>query len=170
MKLRRHLAGASFGALLTASLGIGSGSPAAADTLIPNHRVTVSGTMTLNDDESWPSSDEHGVYAISGSTWVSHSVPQRSIRIERCVGGEVRGVLYVDVQLYNTDQIRVSPTFYLYEGTSCSTNDLDGLRRGTPTFVSRGGWLRWGGLRASNTAERTPDDWGLASFTVTHVR
>jgi len=132
-----------------------------------SHRIILDGSMTLRDDESWPWDDEHAVYSIRGSAILTHGSPRRSISITRCVGGEVRGRLYVDLQLAG-ERILVSPTLYLYEGTSCSTTDLDGSRRGTPTWLAAGRLLRWTNLIARNTAEGVPDDYASASFTITH--
>lgn len=170
MKIRLGMAIASIAPLLMMGAGAAPSSAAAAhpDALVPaavSHLVTVSGSMELNDDETWPEDDERGRYEISGSRRLTHSSPEGAIVIIRCVGGEVRGELHVTLRLKTNNQVTVTPTLDLYEGTSCSTRNRENSRAGSPENLRLGGWVRW-----SDLGVRSFGDWASASFTVTHTR
>ena len=116
------------------------------------HNVEVSGSMYLVDDESW-GSDETGWHSFTGAATVGNWITQNSYSTNHCVGGEVRGDLRVTVDdsAQYPGWVLATVDAKLYEGTSCSTGDLDGHRR-----YSR--WVAAGGsenftFRVNNTDE-----------------
>lgn len=135
-----------------ALIAIGTGAaPASAHSA--NHNIGVSGSMFLLDDESWPWSDETDWHHFSGGIVVGGWLSQNQYATRSCVGDELRGELRVTVN--DSSQypgwVYASVDAKLYEGTSCSTGDLDGHR----TF---GAWIAKGQIRnfafrVSNTAE-----------------
>lgn len=122
----RRLIGSLIG-LLTVGLVVGlTASPAQAHAI--NHSVNLSGSMNILDDESWPFSDERGTRNFNNNVIVGRNLSTTSSTASGCVGGEVR----VEVQFVVIDNesfpgwIQVDPLIRLFEGTSCSTGDLDG--------------------------------------------
>jgi hypothetical protein len=87
-------------------------------------------SMTITDDEAWPFSDEVEKFTLGTQApfYVSAVNPVETRVISRCAGGEVRIDLHMRVELITADWVRVSGTAYLYEGASCTSNDLDGQK------------------------------------------
>ncbi len=133
-----------------------------------SHLVSLSGTLKLNDHETF-GSDEHAEITIQEQTYVSHSRPRNAIVVDRCVGGEVRGQLIVDLKLRADDSVVVSPVLNLYEGSSCSTTDLDGRVRGNPFALPKGWSVSWNDFKTHNRAEGVSRDWASVDFTVTQT-
>ena len=129
---------AAIPALALVLLGVGA-APASAHS--NNHNIGVSGSMYLLDDESW-GSDETGWHSFTGGVVVGGWLSQNQYFTSGCVGGEVRGELRVTIN--DSSQypgwVYASIDAKLYEGTSCSTGDLDGHR-------ALGGWIAKGQIR-----------------------
>ena len=91
-------------------------------TPLPSRAVRITGTMRLKDDEV--GDDERETYTI---TLVATLKPgeSRQFEFERCLGGEVRGEIAVTVTLLENQSARAQGTAKLFEGSSCSTNDLE---------------------------------------------
>ena len=87
-------------------------------------------SMTIKDDEAWPSSDvvEKHSLAAQKPFFVTAVNPVQTRTITRCTGDEVRVELHMRVELIWADQVRVTGTAYMYEGASCTSNDLDGTK------------------------------------------
>ena len=116
------------------------------------HNVETSGSMYLVDDETW-GSNETGWHSFTGAATVGNWISQNSYSTSGCVGGEVRGELRVTVNDSTTypGWVLASVDARLYEGTSCSTSDLDG-RRTMSRWIARGTSSNFS-FRVSNTAE-----------------
>lgn len=84
--------------------------------------------------------------------------------MEGCAGDEVRVFLYVDVRDGPNDR-SITATVYarLYEGTSCSTSDLDGSRSAGTFTIPANTTISVPTFRVKNTQEG--GDW--ADLTVT---
>ena len=82
--------------------------------------------MYIVDDESWPIPDETKRIVFNKTVNLSPGHPRGSVHLEECVGGEVR--VEVDFKLSlaaDYTMVRTDVEARLYEGTSCSTNDLE---------------------------------------------
>jgi hypothetical protein len=115
-------------AALAATMLAGPVHPASAAGYTVNIQAVSPSSMTIVDDESWPWSDEVGTFNLAGSkvAWIqepSHYMDKQVI--SRCEGGEVRVELVVNT-VHRYPDVDVYIDAYLYEGTSCSTSDLDG--------------------------------------------
>ncbi len=134
-----------------ALVAIGAGAaPASAHSA--NHNIGVSGSMYLVDDEWW-GSDETGWHYFSGGVVVGGWLSQNQYSTKACVGDEVRGELYVTIN--DSSQypgwVYASIDARLYEGTSCTTGDLDG-RRTTGAWIAKG-QIKNFTFRVNNTDE-----------------
>jgi hypothetical protein len=116
------------------------------------HTVETSGSMYLVDHESW-GANETGWHSFTGASTVGPWISQNSYSTSACVGGEVRGELRVTV-----DDSTAYPGWILthvdarlYEGTSCSTSDLDG-RRTMSRWIAAGQSSKFS-FRVNNTDE-----------------
>ena len=116
-----------------------------------NHTVTVSGVMIITDDENWPQSDQHKTVTFNGNVVVGPNLGTASYTATGCAGGEVRVEVQVTVSHDPVSQsVWVDPLIRMFEGTSCSSNDLDG------TVDVPGGWIATSGqgtYTVRNTAE-----------------
>jgi hypothetical protein len=88
------------------------------------NRVTVSGTMEIVDDEVINRRNERAILDVSGTAVVGLD-PSSLVRMEGCAGGEVRVELALDVQGADNGMVRVVGTASMYEGTSCTTRELE---------------------------------------------
>ncbi|MBI5652414.1 MAG: hypothetical protein HZC40_18505 [Chloroflexi bacterium] len=89
-------------------------------------RVTISGSMFILDDESWPFSDEKGTFSISESRTLSPSNRRAEIFMKHCVGDEVRVELNFILQLEGDNTtVSVTGQAKLFEGTNCVTRDKE---------------------------------------------
>jgi hypothetical protein len=125
--------------------------------------------MTIVDDEPWDNPDVTGAFSLADSSYgsmpgyggtgmsglpVSPATPVATSQTSKCVGDEVRVVVQTKAVLSTVykDWVRVTITARLFEGTSCSTNDLDGTS-------STSFWIAPGG-RATQTMYVLNDDEG----------
>lgn len=89
------------------------------------NRVTVSGIMEILDDEVINRRNVRVTRDVSGTAIVGVD-PSSPIRMEGCAGSEIRVELELDVQgVSNSNDVRVTGNAYLYEGTSCTSGDLE---------------------------------------------
>jgi hypothetical protein len=125
--------------------------------------------MTIVDDEPWDDPDVTGAFSLADPSYgsmpgyggpgldgllVSPATPVATRQTSKCVGDEVRVVVGTKAVLSTVykDWVRVTITARLFEGTSCSTNDLDGTR-------SASFWIAPGGS-ATQTMYVLNDDEG----------
>ncbi len=138
-----------------------------------SHRlVKVVAALVGGDDEDWPDDDEsYGRTDPPISVELTKDAPSQVIGSGRDPkfrwGGEVRAEHFVEFVLLPGASVQVSVKGWLYEGTSESTNDLDGeggLKRkvigpnATDTLT----------LRMSNEAEDEPDTFSELTLTITN--
>jgi len=102
------------------------------DARAPTSRlVKISGTMEIKDDDGV---DEYCTYGSSIAPFhISTGVPAVRQYWEGRCGGEIRIEVHLNCYLINgaSQTIRVDYDARLYEGTSESSNDLDGRRVGS---------------------------------------
>ena len=114
----------------------------------------------INDDESWPLSDEKATFNLSnkgfGIVAPSHRIETRG-ESSYCAGDEVRAAYQVRSQLDSTSPgwVYVTMSAQLYEGASCATTDLDGS--GSISFWMAPGQSLGKTLVVKNTAEGGDD-------------
>lgn len=97
--------------------------------------------MKITDQEPWPFPAERGTHYWGPLTaHLSESVPVINFEpIKKCTGGEVRGELYLSAILNpTTKQVRLTGMAKYFEGTSCSTNDLQQERSIEWTGINAG--------------------------------
>jgi hypothetical protein len=87
-------------------------------------QVTVSGTIDIKDDETWPASDERETVPVS-ATGVIGVEPSSFVEMEGCAGDEVRVTLELNAQGAARNAVLITGTARLYEGTNCTTTDLE---------------------------------------------
>ena len=144
MKLHRKIGMAGLGALTLAATMGGLAAPASADTA--PHTFALSGSTYITDDETF--ADEHCTRSLAGSD--AAQLPfdpgfNISDTNNKC-GGEIRVEFHVAGTLHDDGSWCVdSGRVLLYEGTSESTNDLDGTQTfsgcvdpGVQTFTTSG--------------------------------
>jgi hypothetical protein len=101
-------------------LGLGSGG-------VPEVRrfVTVVAHMDLIDDETF-GSNEFSSADERREVVVTNFAPQELIKMSDGAGGELRVELALDVQARSTGDVSITGKASLFEGTSETSNDLDG--------------------------------------------
>jgi hypothetical protein len=176
MKIHRTIATAATMGALTLGLAISAtGTANASDrhTLIVRME-----NMHLTDDESnwdgpFESRKDYEVGNYGPEARVSrltHSNPRSQLVFSHCVGGEVRGLLVINLQLQGDDQVAVNPILSLYEGTSCSTNDLDGTASGKPHTLPPGSVTpAWFAREGQSITARNTDEGGIDSATANYI-
>lgn len=105
-------------------------------------KLTVSGSMFILDHDN-VDGNETGTFALkTQNLFLNENAVQDLYTESHCVDKEVRGELDVDAQLLTNGDIKITGSIKLYEGASCSTNDLDGQH--TFSFVvPRGQTKSW---------------------------
>lgn len=129
-KLKTALAYTGLAVAASGSLLLGTATSAAAD--VPaTASIRIDGRFDLVDDD-WdydPTEYEYFSKSLSIAKGTTQTV---IIKSRVCAGGEVRGELRLSVSYYASgnlyvDGIGSEEGIRLYEGTSCSTTDLDGF-------------------------------------------
>jgi hypothetical protein len=92
------------------------------------HHVAISGVLSIHDDEPWPWSDEHANVPYNGSVTVGPFIGTQPYHAEGCAGDEVRTTVDLEVMDDTDGWIHVKATVKLFEGTNCSTTDLEAQR------------------------------------------
>ena len=103
----------------------------------PLRLITLSGSMYIKDDEI--TFDESDTYPISKEFILSEAFPQYTYTVEQCTGDEVVGVLSI-LFVLEGDTVTGSGYAQLYEGTGCSTDDLEDSAQIAPFAVPPGGF------------------------------
>ncbi|MGE7387907.1 fibronectin type III domain-containing protein [Streptomyces sp. NPDC004126] len=107
----------------------------------------MTGTLTVSNAPSLGKGRITQSITLSGMTQLSHDRPDGTMTFARCVAGETRGELSVQVHLRSDEMVVATPTLRLYEGSSCNSNDLDGTSGGLQQGIRQGG--------------RSPSNWEL---------
>jgi hypothetical protein len=110
---------------IAVGVALTSGMPASAKAQVNTVHVDVS--VRIIDDETFR--DEKGTRKYSDTVLVGPTDPRAVVEGEGCVGQEVRVTSRFVIELapdHPAGTIRVYRFGRLYEGGSCSTNDLDG--------------------------------------------
>ncbi|MEV8535194.1 fibronectin type III domain-containing protein [Streptomyces sp. NPDC051211] len=152
-----HAMGAAV--LLTPVLFVGMTESATARN---THAVTIQGVLNVRDAGGQVSGD-----SFSQQVNLTHDAPTGSFRVERCAGGETRGVLSVSLQLNSSETVSPRAVLYLYEESTCNNNDLEGTARTTnrPLAMNK---VRSHNLSVKN-GEFLSDDSAHAEFSITHA-
>lgn len=166
---------------ITASIPLTNRGPVPVVEDARQQSLTLAKSYRIKDDESW-GSDEFKNYNESASINVERGASAtafkpsgRSNSPRHCAGGEVRIEDWDRVEVDNNGVAKIWVSMELYEGTSCSSNDLDGRsigvqRNGTavgaPFMVVRPGQTVSKTLRVNNTAEG--GDYGRITYTFTN--
>ncbi len=129
---------------------------------VGNHRVNLSGSIFIHDDDLWPNPDDNGTHIFSDSVQVGGDVFSKTFTTEDCVGGEVRGHLSVIVEDQTSTQIKVRARGRLFEQESCNNDDLDGDSGERVMFVPLGS-TRTMTFRVNNGE---PGDGGYNDYTL----
>lgn len=104
-----------------------------------SNQVNYTLSMRIKDDESWPQSDEYANRSVSGVVLLDDANPQRQILdVGRC-GGEVRVEARFTFARASGGAVAVTGDLRLYEGTSESSNDLDGQASMNGTVAANAG-------------------------------
>lgn len=127
-------------------------------------KIIASGSIRIKDDEIF--SDEYGDLTLTSTGVVSPDQPSVTlVKVSQCVGGEVRCEVELDAEYENNGDARISGEVRLFEGTSCSTTDLedtqninlltpkDGVASIDVDTMASGGDYAKGKIRFSNTAQ-----------------
>jgi hypothetical protein len=91
------------------------------------HSVSISGSMTIKDAD-WPDSDDYAYPSFSRDLTLSATTASASAQFQGCAD-EVRVVLDVtathNATPFGSYDVTISTRTRFYEGSSCSTTDLD---------------------------------------------
>ena len=139
-------------------------------------RIVGSGTIRIKDDEV--GEDEYGDYSVGGFAVIGEVLPSRQLEHgDKCVGGEVRFEIDLDAEYISGGGARIRGEARLFEGTSCSTSDVedtqdiniivpvDGIASVNIKLRSTGtggGDFAKGRITFSNVAQ--PNGWRLPSY------
>lgn len=91
-----------------------------------NRYVSISGSIYVFDDDS-PDPPETSTTGFSNALWLSPNQTMSFIETNACAD-EVRIELYVSASATDGGDVTIRGTAYLYEGTDCYSNDLDGQK------------------------------------------
>jgi hypothetical protein len=143
---------------------MGMTEPAAANSI---HTVVVKGTVRAYDGGPVFGGSHNVTKTISRTVDLRHGGQDRHLRFTACAGGETRADLIVDLRLNSAEQIVADSTLYLFEGSSCNSDDQDGsqsVRNPKPISIDQS---RHRFLKVFNN-EFQSFDFVTADFTVTH--
>jgi hypothetical protein len=132
---------------------LGMASPASAHN--PPHLISIAGNMHIVDDDGWLESDDVGDRAFNIQTSVGSTTPSVNVSAQGCVDDEVRVVVSyrIDDNTTYPGWVFVTPTYRLYEGSSCGTTDLDGTLSPAGFWVGPNGIVSRSSVRINNTSE-----------------
>ena len=136
---------------------------------LPLHIVTVKGRLQVID----------GGGVFTSATVVNLDFNQRvvlrllgtstrTLTFSKCAGGETRGVLTVPLRLTRYQYVTVSPKLQMFEGSSCSSNDLDGEATPIQSGVTPNSSKTWS-MKTPFNSEIGSFDIVLANLTVSHT-
>jgi hypothetical protein len=96
----------------------------------PNRRITVSADMYVEDDETFGSNETVRRQQTNSAILSAQGISQSVMDFEVRMGGEIRVEFTVTAALVDVQgNAMVDGEVKLYEGTSESTGDLDGVRQ-----------------------------------------
>jgi hypothetical protein len=96
----------------------------------PNRRITVSADMYVEDDETFGSNETVRRQQTNSAILSTQGLSQSIMDFEVRMGGEIRVEFTVTAALVDAQgNVVVDGEVKLYEGTSESTGDLDGVRQ-----------------------------------------
>lgn len=144
----------------------GAVQPAAAAVL---HTVTVNGSMKVSSGPGIFKSRSTGNFTINRKALLRHAPGPnvRTLSFSFCQGGDVRGVLTVRLELTRFEYVTVTPRLQLFEGSSCSSDDLDGEQSALMTGVSLGKQRTWN--MSAHNSEAASGDHVYSTFTVSNT-
>ncbi|KAJ4212945.1 hypothetical protein NW759_011205 [Fusarium solani] len=135
----------------------------------PLRRIELDTFVRIRDDEPWPDSDDYFNRDQSPRSYVLGGLGDNTATDDFAVsaGGEIRVHVSTVLRILSDGSLSVHYTLQLYEGSSESTNDLDGTKSGA--FVVRPGESRKHEDSVRNTAE-DDDDTGTVGWWITNKR
>jgi hypothetical protein len=96
----------------------------------PNRRITVSADMYVEDDETFGSNETVRRQKTNSAILSAMGIAQSVLDFEVRMGGEIRVEFTVTASLFDSrGNAMINGEVKLYEGTSESTGDLDGVRQ-----------------------------------------
>jgi len=96
----------------------------------PNRRITISADMYVEDDETFGSNETVRRQQTNSAILSTQGLSQSIMDFEVRMGGEIRVEFTVTAALVDAQgNVVVDGEVKLYEGTSESTGDLDGVRQ-----------------------------------------
>jgi hypothetical protein len=152
--------------LATASLIAGSAfaaPPAQAATTY--HRVGLTTSMTIYDDDGWLAGYTKAVVNKSEVRLLPSDMAVAYAHVEGCAGDEVRIEVDPELALLDDGTLKVSGTAELWEGASCDNSDLDGST--AFTFYVPKGSARGNSFTIRNTDEG--GDYATVRLTATNI-
>jgi hypothetical protein len=167
---RRLLTGAG---LLAFAAGIVAGPVGQASAAVDTEIVQISGSFFVVDDDVFSDPTASSSFSAQVALSPSHS-RQTIVFPSACAGDEVRAELRLELIRLSDGRVYVQDApgglgLQLFEGTSCSTTDLDGSAN-IVDITSLAGSADNRSASAENTAEVFSDDSASVSFRVTHTR
>ncbi|GAA3372406.1 hypothetical protein GCM10020367_27200 [Streptomyces sannanensis] len=164
MRLKKRLRYAVAAAVLaTPMLVMGTAQPASAATF---HTVTLTGDMHVYNSAGIFKYESTGDFHFERHVTLTHDHPDGTLSYWACEGGETRGVLTVDLHLNPWETVTMAPRLQLFEGSSCSSGDLDGEQYGLERGFLPGETRTWY-LKAVN-GEILSGDMASVNFKLTH--
>jgi hypothetical protein len=95
-----------------------------------NRRITVSADMYVEDDEDFGSNETERRQKTNSAILSAMGIAQSVMDFEVRMGGEIRVEFIVTASLFDSrGNAMINGDLKLYEGTSESTGDLDGVRQ-----------------------------------------
>jgi hypothetical protein len=116
-------------ATLLAACPGGGNDPGKGPSPLPRSRlVSVGGSMAITDHENIVA-NEHHTASFNNTVTVGENQATQLLSSEACAGDEVRIVVELNASLAPAgDAINISGNIRMFEGTSCTTTDQDGVR------------------------------------------
>lgn len=119
-------------------------------------KLLISGTIDLSDYETF-GSNETTTVTVNWSIVLTPSSPTAVYKNDWCVGDEVRAELHITFNLDpSTGRVYGNGKSWLYEGTSCSTSDLESTDTFTFNINTGGSWSY--DVKVWNVDESEPGD------------
>ena len=140
--LPRRLLAVVFSALLgvVALSAIAAGPASAAVTPAFKVAHTSDSTMTIFDDEDWPSWDEVDSFGLGNQPpkYVTAANPMVTHSFTKCGGDEVVVKVSLRYEWVSIYFVKVTAKSVLYEGDDCNTTDRDGDSDSKVTYIANG--------------------------------
>lgn len=132
----------------------------------PNRRITVSADMYVEDYETFGSNETTRRQKTNSAILSKKGIAQTVMDFEVRMGGEIRVEFHVTAALWDNDgNAFANGEVKLFEGTSESRGDLDGIRQ-FQLYVPAGAAVNHF-VRVNNDAEND-DDYATIALTITN--